>query len=88
MEKRKVRFEDIQQALLWLISHPGEHLYDQYGNYVEHVPVGYGNIIEYYWFSGDYEDENGNFEPGYWDYDKNSYEEFIDRFEGTIFESL
>lgn len=87
MEKRNVRFEDVQQALLWLMSHPGEHLYDEYGNYVVHVPVGYGNIIEYYWFTGDWEDEEGNFEPGVWDFDRNSYEEFINRFEGTILES-
>ena len=83
----KVKFNNSKEAIKWLVDHPGEHLYDEYGNYVVHVPEGYGNIIEYYWFTGDWEDEEGNFEPGVWDFDRNSYEEFIDRFDKVELES-
>lgn len=45
MEKRHVRFEDPQDALLWLMANRTDKLYDPSGDYVMH---GAGNTIEYY----------------------------------------
>lgn len=91
MEKRKVRFENIQDALLWLMSHRNlkeedAKLYvDEYGNYVVHSP--YRNIIEYYYYLGDYEDDEGNLISGDWDFDRMDYEEFIDKFDGIVLQN-
>lgn len=83
MENRKVRFERAQDALLWLMSNRNANenkakLYDEYGNYVIHSP--YNNIIEYYY---EIDPENGD-----WDFDRLSYEDFINKFEGIILESI
>lgn len=91
MENRYVRFEDSKNALLWLMSHRNEHdskakLYDEYGNYVVHSP--FRNIIEHHYFLGDSVDDDGNLIPGDWDYDQLNYEDFIDRFENIVLESI
>lgn len=83
MENRKVRFENVQDALLWLMSHRNSYennskLFDEYGNYVIHSP--YRNIIEYYY---EIDLENGD-----WDFDRLNYEEFIDKFDGIVLESI
>ena len=81
MEKRNVRFEDVQQALLWLLSHPLEKLYyDEYGNYVIYGP--FSKVIEDWHYIGG-EDE------GYdsWDFDKLTLEEFVDNFNGIILQN-
>ena len=90
MEKRHVRFENVQDALLWLMSHRNNNendskLYDEYGNYVVHSP--YRNIIEHYWYYGDSVDEDGNLIPGDWDFERLSYEDFIDQFDSVVLEN-
>lgn len=90
MNKRHVRFENIQDALLWLMTNrfnkeDDAKLFDQYGNYFIHSE--YNNIIEHYWYYGDSEDEYGNLISGDWDFDRLSYEDFISQFEGTVLEN-
>ena len=83
MNKRHIRFENVQDALLWLMSHRNSYendakLFDEYGNYVIHSP--YRNIIEYYYVI---DPENGD-----WDFERMNYEEFIDKFEGIVLENV
>lgn len=74
-----MEFKNINEALDWMIEHPQEKVYDEYGNYS--IYMGDSNMIESFWYTGDYEDDEGNFEPGVWDYDKYTPEEFLDAFE-------
>ena len=79
MEKRHVRFENIQDALLWLMTNrfnkeDEAKLYDKYGNYFMHS--SYNNIIEYYFCNNDE-----------WDFNRISYEDFIDQFKGIVLEN-
>ena len=88
MEKRHVRFENTQDALLWLMSHRNSNendskLYDQYGNYVIHAP--YNNTIEHHYYEHSI-DDNG-YDNSFWDFERLSYEEFIKRFEGIVLEN-
>lgn len=85
MEKRLVRFENVQDALLWLMSNRYNkeneaRLYDEFGNYVIHS--SYNNVIEYYHYEIDF-DENGN-DVSFWDFERISYEEFINKFENIV----
>lgn len=73
--KHNFRFDNPQDALNWMLNHPLEKLYDEYGNYYLFGP--YSNIIEYWYYYGDSEDENGNLIPGDWDYDKISCDQFL-----------
>jgi len=79
MEKRKVRFENVQDALLWLMSNRNQNenkakLFDKNRNYVIHSQ--YNNLIEYYKFDKE------------WDFERLSYEEFIDKFNNIVLESI
>lgn len=80
-----MEFKSSSEALDWMMEHPLERLYDQYGNYMVYVEES--DTIESFWFTGDYEDENGNFEPGYWDMIKYSPEEFVEAFDGVQLET-
>lgn len=80
-----MEFKSSSEALDWMMEHPLERLYDQYGNYVVYVEES--NIVESFYFTGDYEDENGNFEPGYWDMDKYAPEEFVEAFDDVQLET-
>ena len=73
-------YNNSKDALNWLINHPLEKLYvDEYGNYVIWGP--YSNIIEYWHFLGDWEDEDGNLYPGDWDFERLSIDEFLKEYE-------
>jgi len=78
----KVKFNKSKDAAQWLVNHPDKRLYvDEYMNYVIWGP--HSNVIEYWYFLGDWEDEDGNFYPGDWDFDRLSIENFIDQFDNT-----
>lgn len=81
-----MKFESSSEALDWMIEHPLEHVYDEYGNYAVYIEDS--NTVESFWFTGDWEDDEGNFEPGYWDMDKYAPEEFVEAFEDTPLETL
>lgn len=80
-----MEFKSSSEALDWMVEHPLERLYDQYGNYMVYVEES--DTIESFWFTGDYEDENGNFEPGYWDMIRYSLEEFVEAFDDVPLET-
>lgn len=81
-----MKFESSSEALDWMMEHPLKRVYDEYGNYAVYVEDS--NTVESFWFTGDWEDADGNFEPGYWDMDKYAPEEFIEAFEDTPLETL
>lgn len=71
-----MKFNKAQDALNWLINNPLKKLYDEYANYYVLIPNS--NIIEYYHNLGDWEDEDGNFYPGDWDFDRINIDEFLE----------
>ena len=76
----KVKFNNSKEAIKWLVDHPLDKLYDEYGNYVIWGP--YSNVIEYWHYIGD---EDEGYDP--WDFDRLSLEEFINQFENIELES-
>jgi len=77
-----MKFNNSKEALNWLVNNPDKRLYvDEYGNYV--IWGSYSNIIEYWHFLGDYEDEDGNLYPGDWDMDRMSADEFIKEYDNV-----
>lgn len=76
-----MEFKNSKEALEWMKKYPLERVYDIYGNYSVYVKES--NITESFNFTGDWEDEAGNFEPGHWDMNKYTPEEFINQFENT-----
>ena len=62
----------------WLKDNPNKPLYDKYGNFLEYDPNS--NIIRHEWYTGDWMDGDGNFEPGMWDCDKYNVDEFVKEF--------
>ena len=76
----KVKFNNSKEAVKWLVDHPLDKLYDEYGNYVIWGP--YSNVIEYWHYIGG---EDEGYDP--WDFDRLSLEEFINQFENIKLES-
>jgi len=71
-------FNSSEEVLDWLKNNPNKPLYDKYGNFLEYDLDS--NIIRYEWYTGDWIDEDGNFEPGVWDYDKYHVDKFVIEF--------
>ena len=63
-----MKFDKAQDALNWLINHPLEKLYNQYGNFYLWGP--YSNVIEYH-----YEIDIENW---IWDMDRINTDEFLE----------
>ena len=63
-----MKFDKAQDALNWLINHPLEKLYNQYGNFYLWGP--YSNVIEYH-----YEIDIENW---IWDMDRINADEFLE----------
>ena len=78
MQNNKVSFNNSRDAAQWLVNHPLEHLYDEYGNYVVWGP--YSNVIEY-----NYEIDNEN---GIWYMDRYNIDEFISYFSQSHLETI
>ena len=77
IKNKSMEFKNSKEAADWMIEHPEEQVYDQYGNFAAYYPDSYdGPHVEY-----NYEVDIENW---IWDMDKMSIEEFIDRFDGTI----
>lgn len=76
----KVKFNNSKEAVKWLVDHPLDKLYDEYGNYVIWGP--YSNVIEYWHYIGG---EDEGYDP--WDFDRLSLKEFINQFENIELES-
>lgn len=80
IKNKSMEFKNSKEAADWMIEHPEEQVYDQYGNFAAYYPDSYdGPHVEY-----NYEVDIENW---IWDMDKMSIEEFIDRFDGTILET-
>ena len=71
-----VKINNSEEALNWLINHPMQKLYDQYGNFVLYIPAS--NVIEH-----NYEID---IETATWDMDRYTQEEFIEQFKNVKFE--
>lgn len=80
MKRTEVFFKNVKEMLSWMKAHPLKNVYDKYGNYLIWGP--YSNVVEYWHFLGDSIDEDGNFIPGDWDYDRLSEEKFLEQYEG------
>lgn len=81
-----MKFKNSSEAIDWMMEHPLKRVYDQYGNYAVYVEES--NMVESFLFIGEWEDADGNFEPGYWNMDKYAPEEFVEAFEDTPLETL
>lgn len=78
-----MEFRKSQDALNWLINHISEKLYvDEYGNFLVLEP--HSNEIEYHYYYGDWDDDDGNIYPGEWDFDRISFEEFLKEYDNKI----
>lgn len=73
-----MKFNNSKEAADWMIEHPEERVYNQWGNWVAYFPKSYG---------GPHVEYNYEIEEWLWDMDKMSIEEFIDRFEDTPLET-
>ena len=69
-----MKFNSSQDQLNWLLNHPHDKLYDQWGNY--YVLADTGNYLEYHHYEIDY-DEDGN-DISFWDYDLENFADFLD----------
>lgn len=76
-----MEFKSSNEALDWMIKHPLKRVCDQYGNYMVYIKDS--NTIESFWSTGEWEDEDGNYEPDYWNMDKYTPEEFVEAFDGV-----
>lgn len=81
MKRKEIHFGSAKEMLEWMKAHPLKNVYDEYGNYLIWGP--YSNIVEDWRFLGDSEDEDGNFIPGDWDFDKLTEEKFLEFYEGS-----
>jgi hypothetical protein len=63
-----MKYTNAKDALNWLVNHPLEKLYDQYGNFYLWGP--YSNVIEYH-----YEIDIENW---IWDMDRINADEFLE----------
>ena len=63
-----MKYTNAKDALNWLVNHPREKLYDQYGNFYLWGP--YSNVIEYH-----YEIDIENW---IWDMDRINADEFLE----------
>jgi hypothetical protein len=75
-----MKFKNSKEAADWMVEHPEEHVYDQWGYWAAYYPNSYDPHIEY-----NYEIDIENW---IWDMDKMSIEEFIKRFNGEELETL
>ena len=76
-----MKFKNSKEAADWMVQHPEEHVYDQWGYWAAYYPNSYdGPHIEY-----NYEIDMENW---IWDMDKLSIDEFVERFDGEELETL
>lgn len=63
-----MKYTNAKDALNWLVNHPLEKLYDQYGNFYLCGP--YSNVIEYHY--------EVDIENWIWDMDRINADEFLE----------